>query len=109
MLACGGAGPGPARGRLQPCRRDHAERARPRAGLSVRVLFVSSGELGGAELALETHLAHLPDTVEGHGLLLAGGQTAEAMAQRLGRPVAVAGIDDRPTLRRAATFARDLL
>jgi hypothetical protein len=37
----------------------------------MRVLFVaSSGELGGAELALDTYLAHLPADVEGHGVVV---------------------------------------
>jgi glycosyltransferase involved in cell wall biosynthesis len=76
----------------------------------VRVLFVASdGAPGGAELALETYLAHLPDRVEGHGLALSPGPVAARLQARLGRPVAVAGLAGRPGPAAAAEFHRSLL
>jgi glycosyltransferase involved in cell wall biosynthesis len=75
----------------------------------MRVLFVaSSGELGGAELALDTYLAHLPADVEGHGVVVSPGPLAAAMAQRLGRPVATGDLAGRPSAARAAAFVREL-
>jgi len=73
----------------------------------MRVLFVaSSGEPGGAELALLTYLQHM--SVEGHGLVLSPGPVAAAMAERIGRPVAVAALAGRPRPRDAARFGRRL-
>jgi glycosyltransferase involved in cell wall biosynthesis len=73
----------------------------------VRVLFVASaGEPGGAELALETYIAHLPAHVEGHGLVLSPGPMAAALAGRLGRSVAVGDLTGRPSPERTAAFAR---
>jgi glycosyltransferase involved in cell wall biosynthesis len=76
----------------------------------MRVLFVaSSGTLGGAELALETYLAHLPSALEGHALVLGRGPLAGRLAARLRRPVAVAGLVGRPQPRAVAGFTRQLL
>jgi len=73
----------------------------------VRVLFVaSSGERGGAELALATYLEHLPPDVEGHGLVLSPGPVAALLAERLGRPVAAGGLTGRPGIAQAVRFAR---
>jgi glycosyltransferase involved in cell wall biosynthesis len=75
----------------------------------LRVLFAaSSGTPGGAELALATYLAHLPERVEGHGLVLSPGPVTELLAARLGRPVAVAGLHGRPSPAQAAAFQRAL-
>ena len=46
----------------------------------LRVLFVASGEAGGAEYALATHLRHRPDWIEGRVLLLAPGPAADLFA-----------------------------
>jgi glycosyltransferase involved in cell wall biosynthesis len=75
----------------------------------MRVLFVaSSGEPGGAELALLTYLEHMGEAVEPHGLVLSPGPVAAAMAERIGRPVAVASVSGRPTASEAARFGRGL-
>ena len=66
------------------------------------LVAASSGQPGGAELALETYLAHLPADVEASGLVLSAGPVAERLAARLGRPVAVASLEGRPGARRAA-------
>jgi glycosyltransferase involved in cell wall biosynthesis len=76
----------------------------------VRVLFVASdGAPGGAELALETYLAHLPARVEGHALVLSPGPMAAALESRLGRPVAVARLVGRPSVPAALAFERTLV
>jgi glycosyltransferase involved in cell wall biosynthesis len=75
----------------------------------MNVLFVaSSGEPGGAELALLTYLEHLRD-VDARGLVLSPGPVAAAMAARLGRPVAIAGMTGRPRPRDAAGFGLRLV
>jgi glycosyltransferase involved in cell wall biosynthesis len=77
--------------------------------VTVRVLFVASdGAPGGAELALDTHIAHLPPGVEGHGLVLSPGPIAAMLEAHLGRPVAVAGLAGRPALPAALAFQRAL-
>jgi glycosyltransferase involved in cell wall biosynthesis len=76
----------------------------------VRLLVVaSSGQPGGAELALDAYLAHLPADAEAQGLVLSPGPVAGSLAARLGRPVAVASLDGRPSARRAGAFGRSLV
>jgi glycosyltransferase involved in cell wall biosynthesis len=74
----------------------------------MRILFaLSSGDAGGAELALVTHLRHLPSDVRATGLLLSPGPIARAL-DGLGVPAAVASLRGRPSLRQAAGFERTL-
>jgi glycosyltransferase involved in cell wall biosynthesis len=75
----------------------------------MRVLFVfSSGEPGGAELALTTHLRHLPRDLEPSAVVLAPGPIVRVL-EDLGIPAAVASLHGRPTLRRAGGFERGLV
>jgi glycosyltransferase involved in cell wall biosynthesis len=70
-------------------------------------LVVSSyGGLGGAELALETFIAHRPGDVDVHALLVSGGPL-EGRLRAHGVPVTVArGFDGRPGPARIARFTR---
>lgn len=77
---------------------------------ALRVLFVaSSGELGGAELALATYAAHLPAGVSAGALVLSPGPLAGQLRERLDRPVATAHFDGRPSARAAVAFTRGLV
>jgi glycosyltransferase involved in cell wall biosynthesis len=74
---------------------------------ALRVLCVASGEAGGAEYALATHLRHRPGGVEARALLLAPGP-AEALIAAAGVPVDSASLESRITVRGAAGFERRL-
>lgn len=75
----------------------------------MRALFVAAtGDPGGAELALETYLAHLPAGIEAHALVLSPGPLIERFAVTTGRPAAVAAMTGRPSAARAIAFARGL-
>jgi glycosyltransferase involved in cell wall biosynthesis len=71
----------------------------------LRVLFVASGEAGGAEYALATHLRHRPDWIEGRVLLLAPGPAAELFAAA-GLDVAAGSLQSPMRPRGLAVFAR---
>lgn len=75
----------------------------------MRILFVlSSGDPGGAELALTTHLRHLPRDVEPSAVVLSPGPVT-GMLEDIGVPAAVASLLGRPTPRRMAGFQRALV
>jgi glycosyltransferase involved in cell wall biosynthesis len=77
-----------------------------RAPGRLKVLFVaSSGQPGGAELALATYLEHLPDDVDARVLMLSPGPVEDLLA-RLRLPVAVGSLVGRPSLGRALRFER---
>jgi glycosyltransferase involved in cell wall biosynthesis len=75
----------------------------PAPSAAARVLFVASGEGGGAEYALATHLRHRPDGVEASALLLTPG-LAETLLRDAGLPVTTASLESPITLRGAAGF-----
>src|SRR4051794_13310502 len=73
------------------------------------LLVASSGALGGAELALATYLPHLAATIEAHALVLGRGPLAPLLAETLDRPVAVAGVNGRPSASEIAALTRRLV
>jgi glycosyltransferase involved in cell wall biosynthesis len=72
---------------------------------ALRVLFVVSGEAGGAEYALATHLRNRPDWIEARVLLLAPGPAAELFATA-GLEVAAGALGSPIRPRAMAAFAR---
>src|SRR5581483_1795706 len=73
----------------------------------LRVLFVASGEAGGAEYALATHLLHRPEWIDASVLLLTPGPAADLFAA-VGLEVSAGSLGSPIRPRAMAAFARRL-
>jgi glycosyltransferase involved in cell wall biosynthesis len=73
----------------------------------LRVLIVASGEAGGAEYALATHLQHRPEWIDARALLLTPGPAADLFAA-VGLEVSTGSLGSPIRPRAMAAFARRL-